>query len=90
MHSGKLSGRTTYQDLLMFCFGKAGLIMISLFQFIFAFGGKARGSVCPADHGFPIVVQCSLPTFDIDFSQTQPCVHIPLLLVTPYRMSCKH
>ncbi|KAF9160691.1 hypothetical protein BGX21_002472 [Mortierella sp. AD011] len=41
VHCGKLSGRNTYQDLLMFCFGKAGLIMISMFQFIFAFGGEA-------------------------------------------------
>jgi len=40
VHNGKLSGRQTYQDLLMFCFGKAGLITISIFQFIFAFGGK--------------------------------------------------
>ncbi|KAF9582309.1 hypothetical protein BGW38_000364 [Lunasporangiospora selenospora] len=38
VHSAKLSGRTTYQDLLMFCFGKGGLIAISIFQFIFAFG----------------------------------------------------
>ncbi|KAF9346784.1 hypothetical protein BGX26_001701 [Mortierella sp. AD094] len=44
VHSGKLSGRNTYQDLLMFCFGKAGLIMISIFQFIFAFGGIETGT----------------------------------------------
>ncbi|KAK3815648.1 MAG: hypothetical protein JOS17DRAFT_420301 [Linnemannia elongata] len=43
VHSGKLSGRTTYQDLLEFCFGKTGLIMISIFQFIFAFGGNLLG-----------------------------------------------
>ncbi|KAG0021471.1 hypothetical protein BGZ80_002327 [Entomortierella chlamydospora] len=45
VHCGKLSGRNTYQDLLMFCFGKAGLIMISMFQFIFAFGGIETGTL---------------------------------------------
>lgn len=40
MHNGKLAGRATYQDLLEFAFGRAGLIAISIFQFAFGFGGK--------------------------------------------------
>jgi sodium-coupled neutral amino acid transporter 11 len=40
MHNGKLAGRSTYQDLMEFAFGRPGLIAISIFQFAFAFGGK--------------------------------------------------
>ncbi|KAF9360893.1 hypothetical protein BGX34_007450 [Mortierella sp. NVP85] len=62
VHSGKLSGRTTYQDLLMFCFGKAGLIMISLFQFIFAFG-----ALIPGIEDMPVVGFLARRTFVITF-----------------------
>lgn len=40
MLNGKLAGRSTYQDLMEFAFGRPGLIAISIFQFAFAFGGK--------------------------------------------------
>ncbi|KAF8938743.1 amino acid transporter [Dissophora ornata] len=60
VHSGKLSGRTTYQDLLMFCFGKAGLIMISIFQFIFAFGAMCAYTVIVGDT-LPHVIQALVP-----------------------------
>lgn len=39
MYNGKLAGRSTYQDLMEFAFGRPGLIAISIFQFAFAFGG---------------------------------------------------
>ncbi|KAG0198276.1 hypothetical protein BGX28_008277 [Mortierella sp. GBA30] len=60
VHSAKLSGRTTYQDLLMFCFGKLGLIMISLFQFIFAFGAMCAYTVIVGDT-LPHVLQALFP-----------------------------
>ncbi|KAG0053716.1 hypothetical protein BGZ83_000526 [Gryganskiella cystojenkinii] len=60
VHNGKLSGRQTYQDLLMFCFGKAGLIMISIFQFIFAFGAMAAYTVIVGDT-LPHVLQALVP-----------------------------
>ncbi|KAG0302219.1 hypothetical protein BGZ98_007677 [Dissophora globulifera] len=60
VHSGKLSGRMTYQDLLMFCFGKAGLIMISIFQFIFAFGAMCAYTVIVGDT-LPHVLQALIP-----------------------------
>lgn len=41
MYNGKLAGRSTYQDLMEFAFGRPGLIAISIFQFAFAFGGMA-------------------------------------------------
>ncbi|KAF9138623.1 hypothetical protein BGX30_008941 [Mortierella sp. GBA39] len=60
VHSGKLSGRTTYQDLLEFCFGKTGLIMISIFQFIFAFGAMCAYTVIVGDT-LPHVLQALIP-----------------------------
>ncbi|KAF8954732.1 hypothetical protein BGZ46_002836 [Entomortierella lignicola] len=60
VHCGKLSGRTTYQDLLMFCFGKTGLIMISIFQFIFAFGAMCAYTVIVGDT-LPHVIQSLVP-----------------------------
>ncbi|CAG8661055.1 7461_t:CDS:2 [Ambispora leptoticha] len=38
--NSKLSGRNSYQDMMYYCFGKSGLIAISVFQFAFAFGGE--------------------------------------------------
>ncbi|KAF9433823.1 hypothetical protein BGZ76_008942 [Entomortierella beljakovae] len=63
VHAGKLSGRMTYQDLLMFCFGKAGLIMISIFQFIFAFGAMCAYTVIVGDT-LPHVLQSLIPGID--------------------------
>ncbi|KAI7820280.1 transmembrane amino acid transporter protein-domain-containing protein [Gamsiella multidivaricata] len=60
VHSGKLSGRTTYQDLLEFCFGKTGLIAISIFQFIFAFGAMCAYTVIVGDT-LPHVLQALIP-----------------------------
>ncbi|CAG8559864.1 16097_t:CDS:2 [Cetraspora pellucida] len=40
--NSKLSGRSSYQDIMHFCFGKSGLIAISLFQFVFAFGDISK------------------------------------------------
>jgi sodium-coupled neutral amino acid transporter 11 len=37
----KLSGQKTYQSLIDFCYGKTGLWAISIFQFIFAYGGES-------------------------------------------------
>ncbi|CAG8493587.1 796_t:CDS:2 [Dentiscutata erythropus] len=40
--NAKLSGRSSYQDIMQFCFGKSGMVAISLFQFAFAFGALYR------------------------------------------------
>jgi sodium-coupled neutral amino acid transporter 11 len=45
MLNGKLAGRSTYQDLMEFAFGRPGLIVISIFQFAFAFGGKKKNDL---------------------------------------------
>ncbi|KFH64853.1 hypothetical protein MVEG_09582 [Podila verticillata NRRL 6337] len=60
VHNAKLSGRNTYQDLLMFCFGKTGLIVISIFQFVFAFGAMCAYTVIVGDT-LPHVLQALIP-----------------------------
>lgn len=45
----KLSGQKTYQGLMNFCFGKFGYIIISIFQFIFAFGGMCAYGIIVGD-----------------------------------------
>jgi solute carrier family 38 (sodium-coupled neutral amino acid transporter), member 11 len=38
--NAKLSGRTSYIDIMDHCFGSSGRAAVSFFQFAFAFGGK--------------------------------------------------
>eukprot|EP00833_Pecoramyces_ruminatium_P009652 jgi/Orpsp1_1/1183684/evm.model.c7180000086268.1 len=45
----KLSGQKTYQGLMYFCYGKFGFLIISLFQFIFAYGGMCAYSIIVGD-----------------------------------------
>ncbi|KAG0226448.1 hypothetical protein BGW42_003634 [Actinomortierella wolfii] len=68
VHDSKLSGRTSYQDIMMFCFGKSGLIAISIFQFVFAFGAMCAYTVIVGDT-IPHVIQALFP----------PIVDIPIL-----------
>ncbi|KAF9976642.1 hypothetical protein BGZ73_008113 [Actinomortierella ambigua] len=76
VHVGKLSGRTSYQDIMMFCFGKAGLIAISIFQFVFAFGAMCAYTVIVGDT-IPHVIQALFP----------PIVDVPVLNVLVQRTS---
>lgn len=39
--NAKLSGRTSYIDIMGHCFGPTGRAAVSVFQFAFAFGGKS-------------------------------------------------
>ncbi|RGB28819.1 AAAP amino acid permease [Rhizophagus diaphanus] len=49
IYNAKLSGRNSYQEVMQFCFGKSGLIIISGFQFVFAFGGMCAFCVVIGD-----------------------------------------
>jgi hypothetical protein len=40
-----MAGQTTYIDLMDFAFGRPGRIAISIFSFIFAFGGNSRSAI---------------------------------------------
>ncbi|KAL7320027.1 hypothetical protein PS15m_003098 [Mucor circinelloides] len=60
MYNGKLAGRSTYQDLMEFAFGRPGLIAISIFQFAFAFGGMCAYCVIIGDT-IPHVIRSLFP-----------------------------
>jgi hypothetical protein len=40
--NAKMSGRSSYMDIMSHCFGWSGRAAVSLFQFSFAFGGMSR------------------------------------------------
>ncbi|KAI8329711.1 transmembrane amino acid transporter protein-domain-containing protein [Chlamydoabsidia padenii] len=61
--NGKLAGRSTYQDLLQFTFGRPGLIAISIFQFVFAFGGMCAYCVIIGDT-IPHVIRSLFPSIE--------------------------
>ncbi|CAO3638954.1 unnamed protein product [Mucor hiemalis] len=60
MLNGKLAGRSTYQDLMEFAFGRSGLVAISIFQFAFAFGGMCAYCVIIGDT-IPHVIRSLFP-----------------------------
>ncbi|CAG8499101.1 4476_t:CDS:10 [Acaulospora morrowiae] len=65
--NSKLSGRSSYQGMMDFCFGKKGYIAISLFQFVFAFGGMCAFCVIIGDT-IPNVIKSIFPGIvDIPF-----------------------
>jgi sodium-coupled neutral amino acid transporter 11 len=46
---GKLAGKSTYQGLIDYCFGSKGLLVVSVFQFIFAYGAMCAYTVILGD-----------------------------------------
>ncbi|CEH18081.1 amino acid transporter [Ceraceosorus bombacis] len=58
--NAKLSGRTTYIDIMQHCFGNHGRAAVSLFQFAFAFGGMCAFCVVIGDT-IPSVLKQLLP-----------------------------
>jgi solute carrier family 38 (sodium-coupled neutral amino acid transporter), member 11 len=54
--TSKLASTNSYQDLVEFCFGKRGLVLISIFQFLFAFGAMCAYSVIVGDT-IPLVLR---------------------------------
>ncbi|KAG4084630.1 hypothetical protein H8356DRAFT_1436005 [Neocallimastix lanati (nom. inval.)] len=59
----KLSGQKTYQGLMYFCYGKFGFLIISLFQFIFAYGGMCAYSIIVGDTISTVLAQYISPSF---------------------------
>ena len=58
--NAKLSGRGTYIEIMGHCFGQRGRIAVSLFQFVFAFGGMCAFCVVVGDT-IPNVLSSVLP-----------------------------
>ncbi|CAG8454201.1 3001_t:CDS:2 [Diversispora eburnea] len=67
VYNSKLSGRNSYQEIMNYCFGKSGYITISLFQFVFAFGGMCAFCVIIGDT-IPQVISSLFPTLYRDIS----------------------
>ncbi|CAO1623606.1 unnamed protein product [Sympodiomycopsis kandeliae] len=59
--NSKLSGRTTYIEIMEHCFGKQGKAAVSLFQFAFAFGGMCAFCVVIGDT-IPHVLSSIVPS----------------------------
>ncbi|CAG7854508.1 Vacuolar amino acid transporter 2 [Serendipita indica DSM 11827] len=58
--NAKMSGRSSYMDIMSHCFGWMGCAAVSLFQFSFAFGGMAAFCVIIGDT-IPHVVRSIFP-----------------------------
>ncbi|KAH7084712.1 transmembrane amino acid transporter protein-domain-containing protein [Paraphoma chrysanthemicola] len=61
--NSKLSGTDSFQATVQHCFGKSGLIAISLAQWLFAFGGMVAFCVIVGDT-IPTVMQSLFPSLD--------------------------
>ncbi|KAJ3120241.1 hypothetical protein HK098_004765 [Nowakowskiella sp. JEL0407] len=64
---GKLAGQKSYQRLVWHCFGNKGLIVISVFQFIFAYGAMCAYAVIVGDT-LPSVFSHIIPKTSIFYS----------------------
>lgn len=58
--NAKLSGRHTYIDIMSHCYGVHGRVAVSIFQFVFAFGGMCAFCVVVGDT-IPNVIASLLP-----------------------------
>lgn len=61
--NSKLSGANSYQATVSACFGKPGLVAISLAQWLFAFGGMLAFAVIVGDT-FPHVFAFLIPNLE--------------------------
>ncbi|KAH8828440.1 amino acid transporter [Flagelloscypha sp. PMI_526] len=58
--NAKLSGRTSYIDIMGHCFGPTGRAAVSVFQFAFAFGGMCAFQIIIGD-SIPAVIRSIFP-----------------------------
>ncbi|KAG1734746.1 amino acid transporter [Suillus paluster] len=61
--NAKLSGRTSYIEVMNSCFGPSGRAAVSFFQFSFAFGGMCAFGIIIGDT-IPHVIRSIFPTLD--------------------------
>ncbi|KAG2132025.1 transmembrane amino acid transporter protein-domain-containing protein [Suillus bovinus] len=59
--NAKLSGRTSYIEVMNSCFGPSGRAAVSFFQFSFAFGGMCAFGIIIGDT-IPHVIRSIFPT----------------------------
>ncbi|QRW21430.1 Transmembrane amino acid transporter protein [Rhizoctonia solani] len=61
VRNAKLSGRTSYIDIMGHCYGSSGRAAVSFFQFAFAFGGMCAFGIIIGDT-IPHVIRSIFPT----------------------------
>ncbi|KDN46202.1 hypothetical protein RSAG8_04429, partial [Rhizoctonia solani AG-8 WAC10335] len=103
VRNAKLSGRTSYIDIMGHCYGSSGRAAVSFFQFAFAFGGMCAFGIIIGDT-IPHVIRSIFPT--LSTIPHDPCalnthaqelychsVHhmhfVPTFALPVYRFSCK-
>ncbi|KAF6760280.1 amino acid transporter [Ephemerocybe angulata] len=74
VRNAKLSGRSSYIDVMDQCFGKSGRAAVSIFQFAFAFGGMCAFGIIIGDT-IPHVIRSAFPKL----------ATIPIVQVFTYR-----
>lgn len=86
--TSKMSGRTTYIDIMDACFGPAGRLMVSICQFTFALGGMIAFSIILGDT-IPHVLQAVTPQSNpiIDFFTSRTFIVIVLTMGVSYPLS---
>lgn len=61
--NSKLSGRDSFQSTMQYCFGKSGLVAISIAQWAFAFGGMVAFCIIIGDT-IPQVLAAAFPALE--------------------------
>ncbi|WFD31084.1 hypothetical protein MSPP1_002116 [Malassezia sp. CBS 17886] len=84
--NAKLSGRSTYIGIMEQCFGQHGKNAVSLFQFVFAFGGMCAFCVVVADT-IPSVIASVIPALRGTFLSNRSFVLIACTVGISYPLS---
>ncbi|WFD41381.1 hypothetical protein MPSI1_000007 [Malassezia psittaci] len=82
--NAKLSGRTTYIDIMEHCFGRYG--KLSIFQFVFAFGGMCAFCVVVGDT-IPNVLKSVFPALQHTFFTNRQVVIIACTMAISFPLS---
>lgn len=84
--NAKLSGRATYIDIMGHCFGKHGRMAVSIFQFVFAFGGMCAFCVVVGDT-IPNVILSIFPFLRGSFLSNRRVVIFVCIMAISYPLS---
>lgn len=84
--NAKLSGRTTYIDIMDHCFGKNGRVAVSIFQGAFAFGGMCAFIVVIGDT-IPHVLSSLIPALEHSFLTSRAFIMIVCTMSISFPLS---
>lgn len=84
--NAKLSGRTTYIDIMDHCFGRNGRVAVSVFQGAFAFGGMCAFIVVIGDT-IPHVLASVIPALEHSFLTSRAFIMIVCTMSISFPLS---